>query len=304
MGRRVTLTHGCSLSNLPLFVADGAGLFAAEGLDVEVPAFSAMSSTEELLASGAADLGSVAFTEPLIDSQRDNPLVIVGGSGLMGIAILAQPSIGSVAELRGRALGTFRGDPLEVLLHDALQAAGLSFDDAEIVYLDDFAEALQAFKDGRLAAITLAEPHATRVRGLGAVELSDGTELWGDPFPDTVLVATRRFLAAQPDTVAAALRAMLRAEAMIAADPLGVLIHAERHYPGYTADEVIQGSARQPPCVDIRPYVSTIYGRWPALQSLGLVPDGIEPPADIIALNLLIEELGQLEREDTKAATA
>lgn len=304
MGHRVTLTHGCSLSNLSLFVADGAGLFAAEGLDVEVPAFSSMSSTEELLASGAADLGSVAFTEPLIDSQRDNPLVVVGGSGLMGIAILAQPSVGTIAELRGQALGTFRGDPLEVLLHDALQAEGLGFADAEIVYLDDFADALQAFKDGRLAAITLAEPHATRLRGLGAVALSDGTELWGDPFPDTVLVATARFLAAQPDSVAAALRAMLRAEAMITADPIGMLAHAERHYPGYNTDELIEGSARQPPCVDIRPYVSTIYGRWPSLQSLGLVPKDIEPPADIIALNSLNEELGRLERGDATAATA
>ncbi len=96
MSERVTLTHGCSLSNLPLFVAEGAGLFADEGLQVDVPSFSAMSATEELLASGGADIGSTAFTQPLIDSGDDDPLVVFGGSGLKGIAILAQPAVAGI----------------------------------------------------------------------------------------------------------------------------------------------------------------------------------------------------------------
>lgn len=302
MSERVTLTHGSSLSNLPLFVAEGAGLFAGEGLQVEVPTFSVMSATEELLASGGADIGSVAFTQPLIDSGDDDPLVVFGGSGLKGIAILAQPTVAGIADLAGRPVGTFRGDPLEVLLYDALQAEGLAYDDLEVVYLDDFAEALQAFAEQRLAAITLAEPHGTRIRGLGAVELSDGTELWGDPFPDTVLVARASFLAARPQAVAACLRAMLRAEEMIKADPVGVLDHAVRHYPGYRRDELEKGAARQPPCVDIRPYVPIISGRWASLQALGLVPQGKQHPGQIVALNLLNQELGRLERDVVEAA--
>jgi NitT/TauT family transport system substrate-binding protein len=65
-GQRLVLTHGCSLSNLPLFVAVGEGLFAAEGLEVEAPYFNDITSTAELLASGVADLGTAAFTQPLI----------------------------------------------------------------------------------------------------------------------------------------------------------------------------------------------------------------------------------------------
>ena len=95
MTSRITLTHGCSLSNLPLFVAEGAGLFAAEGLEVEVPRFTTLSSTAEILESGLSELGTVAFTEPLIDAHRSNPPIIVGGSGLMGITIMAQPEITS-----------------------------------------------------------------------------------------------------------------------------------------------------------------------------------------------------------------
>lgn len=297
MGERVTLTHGCSLSNLPLFVAEGAGFFAQEGLDVEVPAFSRMSATEDILESGVAQLGSVAFTQPLIDCADDDPLIIFGGSGLMGIAILAQPSTTDISALAGRAIGTFRGDPLEVLLHDALKAAGLAFNDVEIVYLDDFAEALQAFAEQRLSAITLAEPHATRVRAMGAVELSDGTELWGDPFPDTVVVAKASFLAERPREVRACLRAMLRAEAAINADLPGALDHAERHYPGYDRADLEIGARRQPPCIDIRHLEKTIKDRWDSLYSLDLVPSDAQPPASVVSFDLLASELDRTGRD-------
>ena len=111
MTSRITLTHGCSLSNLPLFVAEGAGLFAAEGLEVEVPHFTALSASADIVEAGISELGTVAFTEPLIDAFQTNPTVIVGGSGLMGITIMAQPEITSVGQLKGLRAGTFRRDP-------------------------------------------------------------------------------------------------------------------------------------------------------------------------------------------------
>lgn len=303
MVERIVLTHGCSLSNLPLFVAEGAGLFADEGLSVEVPVFSNLSSTAQILASGAADLGTMAFTQPLVDAYQPVRSVVVAGSGLMGIAILAQPPIRDVSGLRGRKVGTFRSDPLEVLLHDKLRTADMTFDDLEIEYLDDVEAAIQSFRDGKLAAITLAEPHGMRVRDMGAVELSDGTELWGNPFPDTVLVATEPFLTSKPQAVAAAIRAMLRAERVIVADPRGALEHVSKHYPGYARELLERGARRQPPCIDIRPFVPTIYGRWSSLQALALVPREVARP-DVIALDLLEAELGRVVGPGIKVAYA
>lgn len=288
---RITLTHGCSLSNLPLFVAAGAGLFEAEGLEVDVPQFTTLSTSADIVESGLSELGTVAFTEPLIDAFGPNPTVIVGGSGLMGITIMAQPGFTSVGQLKGLKVGTFRRDPLEVLLHDALVANGLAFDAVEVVYLDDIDGALATFENRQIDAITLAEPHASRVRRLGAVQLSDGTELWGNPFPDTVLVATRRFLDAKPELVSAALRAMLRAESMIAADPSGMLDYAQRHYPGYDRDDLEVGARFQPPCIDIRHLEQTVYDRWDSLRSLALVPSDAQPPANVVCFDLLAAEL-------------
>lgn len=292
MTERLVLTHGCSLSNLPLFVAEGAGIFAEHGLTVEAPAYTRMSSTAEALSTGAADLGTAAFTQPLIDSVRPNPPIMVAGSGLMGIAVLVQPGIDGGAALAGRPVGTFRGDPLEVLLHDVLAAAGLRMDDVDLHYLDDIAAAMDLFATGKLAAITLAEPHATRLRALGASDLSDGTELWGSSFPDTVLVASAAMLAERPAVVQAAVRAMLQAERLIASDPVAAIRWALPQFPGYGTAELAEAAGRQPPCVDIRRFVATMLDRWPALQSLGLAPSGLPAPTSAIALDLLAAELG------------
>lgn len=292
MSERLVLTHGCSLSNLPLFVAVGERLFADEGLEVHAPYFNDITSTAELLATGEADLGTAAFTQPLIDAFREDPPVLVSGSGLMGVAVLAQPHIEDVASLAGQRVGTFRADPMEVLLHDVLAAAGLAMHEVQLRYFDVLDEAIDAWRAGELNALTLAEPYANRMRKEGARTLSYGTELWGDPFPDTVLVASAKFLRERPEQVRSAIRAMLRAEKLIASDPVAALEHALPFYPGFEVEELAAAARLQPAWVDIRPLRSAVFGRWESLQSLDLVPYGAQLPTGAVALDLLDGEIG------------
>lgn len=287
MSPPIVLTHGCSLSNLPLFVAAADGLFAAEGIEVDVQRYDTISATSDVLASGVAELGTAAFTQPLVDAAGPNPSRLVAGSGLMGIALLAQPEIHRVSELAGRTVGTFLADPLEVLLHDAVAAAGLQLADMTVQHFDRIAEAIDAWRAGELAAVTLAEPHATRLRAFGARELSDGRELWGDPFPDTVLVASERLLAEQPETVRAAIRAMLAAEAQIHSDLGSAVEMAGEHFPDFSLAELASAATRQPPCVDLRHLAPTVLARWAALQKLGHAPGG---PAPTVAIQLELLE--------------
>lgn len=290
MSAPLVLTHGCSLSNLPLFVAAGAGIFAAEGIDVDVQRYDEISATGDALSSGVAELGTAAFTQPLVDAGRANPPRLVAGSGLMGIALLAAPGITSVADLAGTTVGTFPEDPLELLLHDVLQAAGLRADAVTVRAFDRIEDAVTAWHDGAISAVTLAEPHATRLRDAGAHELSDGRELWGDPFPDTVLVASERLVTERPEIVRAAIRAMVRAQASIHADLPGAISMAREHFPGFSAQELAIAATRQPPCIDLRHLVPTVLGRWPTLQALGHAPAG-PAPRDAVQLDLLRAEL-------------
>lgn len=301
MSERLVLTHGCSLSNLPLFAAEGAGFFADEGLSVEAPAFRMMSSTAELLATGVADLGTAAFTQPLIDSVRDNPPVLVAGSGLRGVFVLGQAGMSSVEDLRGKVVGTFRGDPLEVLLYDVLAAAGMTMADVHIQYLDDIPAAIASFAAGELDGVTFAEPHATRARASGAVDLSDGRDLWGTEFPDTVLVASAALMRDRPEVVPAAIRAMLLGEQLVHDDYDGAVRLAAKQFPGFAHEELLVAARNQPPCVDVRPYVDTIFARWPSLQALGLVPAGLPVPTAALSLELLSAELDKRSQHDLSA---
>ncbi|MBX7454445.1 ABC transporter substrate-binding protein [Mycolicibacterium sp. 3033] len=287
----LVLTHGCSLSNLPLFVAVGEGYFADEGLCVEAPYFDDISSTAELLATGVADLGTAGFTQSLIDSVRPDPPVMVAGSGLMGVFVITREPMSDAAQLAGASIGTFRTDPMEVLLHDVMASAGLAMSDAEIRYFDVLDNAIEAFEAGGLAALTLAEPYAGRVVAAGGHVLSDGTDVWGDPFPDTTLVASRRFLRDRPEQVRAAIRAMLRAYDLIVADLPSAIRHAQKYFPGYTVDELIDAVGRQPSMVDIRDLAATVYDRWDTLRSLELVPEDAELPLDAVNFDLLNAEL-------------
>ncbi|WP_199254240.1 ABC transporter substrate-binding protein [Mycolicibacterium mengxianglii] len=288
---RLVLTHGCSLSNLPLFVAVGEGLFADEGLRVEAPYFCDISSTAELLASGVADLGTAAFTQPLIDAFRPDPPVMVAGSGLMGISVLTREPVTDAAALAGQPVGTFRSDPMEVLLHDVLAAAGLRMSDVDLRYFDVLTDAIDAWNAGELAAVSLAEPFAGRIRAAGGHVLSDGTELWGNPFPDTTLVVSAKFLRERPEQVRAAIRAMLRADQLIQADLPAAVRHAAEFYPGFELEELVAAARRQPARVDIRDMTSAVYARWDSLRSLGLVPDNATAPDNAVMFDLLNAEL-------------
>lgn len=303
MSEPLYLTHGCSLSNLPLFVAVGSGLLSKEGLEVDAPPFEAMGATAEDLASGRAPMGSAAFTQALIDAGQEDPPVIVAGSGLRGVSLLAQPGIEAVTDLAGRVVGTFRGDPLELLLHDALAAAGLGLRDVQVEQLSSQWDAVEGFRSGRLAGLTAIEPFASRLRAEGAVELSDGRELWGESFPDTVLVAKRSFLGERPDTVASVIRTMLRAQVLIEDDPRSALVHARPYFPGFTDGELEAGLRRQPTEVDLRRFGSQLPQRWPGLQSLGLAPAGTSFPGRAISLELLEREISQRTRSATSPAT-
>lgn len=285
MSQRIVLTHGLSLSNLPLLVAEGRGFFAEEGLEVEVPQLTSVSSTASLLWEGKAQLGTAAFTHPFIGFAREDPPVMVAGSGLTGISLLAQPALPETRMLKGKTLATFRSDPMEVLAYEKLHEAGLDFTHVDLRYIDNLAEAIRMFKAGELDAVTVVEPHASRMRKAGAVELSNGTDLWGETFPDTVLIASRSFLAARPQAVEATLRAMLKAEAAINADLEGSLAHVREHYPGFTMEELVAGARNQPPCVDIRRFVPMMVARFPALQALKLVPAGAPVPLQSLQLD-------------------
>ncbi len=266
--RKLLLAHGSALSNLALFVAVDTGLFERHGLQAEAPPLAGFSSTASLLRSGEADLGTTGFTQALVDHARLDPLRIVGGSGKLGMALMGQPGL-SMADVRGRRVGTFADDPMEVLLHDALQAHGIEPTQIERVLYPSLGDAVDDFLGGRIAALTLIEPWISRLRLQGFEMLCDGLQAWGGDYPDTLLVVRKSFLDAHPEIIVATLRAMLDAQQAIRSNPREALRACAHRYPEFTLDELLAGVAAQPPVIDIRPLRDCIRARAASLEALG-----------------------------------
>lgn len=285
----VTMTHGCSLSNAVLFVADAMGLFAEEGLDVVVPAFEALEGTVELL-DGPARMGTAHFTAPLLTAHEDDPLVAVAGSGLGGIALVTRADRTGDGTPPPASLATFRGDPLQLMAMDVLVARHVDPTSVTIRYLRTMSEAVDALETGEVDAATVVEPFASRLCAGPFIRVSDGTDVWGERFLDTVFVVRRAALATDTAVVRAAIRALLRAEAVIDRDPAVALGTIRHRFPGYTTDELTDAITRQPPCVDIRGLEHCLDDRWPSLVDAGLVPPG-PVPRGTVDLALLLDVL-------------
>lgn len=289
MTRIRLLTHGCSLSNLPLFVADRCGFFADEGLRVRLATVERVDETLRLLAEGRSELGTAPFSTPLLHGTGDNPPVIVAGSGLRGVALLARAGIDAVADLRGRTVGTFRADPMELLLHDALAHHGVRPEELHIVHCSTLEDATERWCRGDLDAVTVAQPTVIRLQESGAHLLTDGTDVWGPEFPDTVLVASRRLIRGEPEVVVSAIRAMLRAERLIVDDPAEAVHYAAHLFPAFSVGELTTALQAQPSRIDVTPFTGWILDRWKSLGELGLVHAETPLPDNPFDLSLLAQ---------------
>lgn len=282
-------THGSALSNFSLFLAIDAGLIEAHGVEVTAPALDGFASTASRLRDGTAEIGTTGFTQVLADAESPDPLVIVAGSGVCGMALLGRPKT-ALSDVRG-VVGTFSDDPMEVLLADELAHHGIE-NRVVVRHLTSLVEAADALLSGAVDVITTVEPWISKLVEKGCSLLSDGTEVWGSRYPDTVLVARRSTAVAKHDQIISVISAMLEAERMILDDPDSALAVVAHRFPLFTHMELLAGFAGQPPCVDLRGLEGTILNRWSTVRKLAGLPDRA-PPAGLIDFTCLVAALAR-----------
>lgn len=159
------------LSKVTLVVGDQKGgsealLRAAGALDelpyrVEWKPFTSGPPLLEAVASDAVDVGGVGNTPPLfaIDQDKDLKVVQATYQGTSGDAIVVQDDspVQDVADLAGKKVALAKGSSANFNLLAQLEAAGLSLDDIEPVYLQP-TEALAAFTGGSVDAWAIWDP--------------------------------------------------------------------------------------------------------------------------------------------------
>lgn len=274
----IKATHGSGLCNLGFFLAKKRELTKADfELDFVITPTNADIAT--LFGSGQVEMSVIPYSNFLTLYDAGAPVKIVAGAGAMGCILIAKEGIKGAADLRGKTLGTFQADTLEVLPYDYLKKAGLSFKDVQVRYFNTSPELAQAFTAGAVDAICHIEPYATQCLTLrkGSTILSDGNDLYGKNYSDCVLAVRTPLIEKNPKAVKAVIKAMFVAQSQTEKDIDSALKDTVGTYYKTTMEAARMAASKQPIMIDQRNNTQFILDRSQSMKELGYVKK-LAPP--------------------------
>lgn len=193
-------------ASVKLVIADQSelvrSLLAASGerekLNIELPNFAGGPAIYEAVRAGALDVAYVGDTPPIQARAAGTLLPIIASftRERAQYILTSRPGlvINQLAELKGKKLSYIEGSGRQVYLIEALNRAGLSLSDVELIRLR-VADLPDAIRSGAVDVAVLQEPHVTRLtRQVGASPVRD-------PQERNILPATSYFYA-RPDVLA------------------------------------------------------------------------------------------------------
>ena len=114
-------------SRIPLWVAKDAGLFERYGLNVNLVIIAAGTAAIGALMGGDVEILGAPGSTTMVSAAKGLPLAIIGTFGPGAWKLIANPSITSAAELRGKTVGISRlGTTIEFATRRALVKLGLT----------------------------------------------------------------------------------------------------------------------------------------------------------------------------------
>lgn len=216
---------------------------AFENFDMEVVEFGSWPELTEALFAGRIDGAVMLFELALAGRQRGIPLQAVALGHRDGNVLVARPEIATVADLSGRRVAIpSRFSVHHILLYKALQEAGLSLADVEIVEMAP-PDMMAALARNEIAAYLVAEPFGAvaEVQGVGKV-LQPSQEIWENS-TCCVLALREEVLRDNPDAATELTVALLDAGEAAEADPERA-VAVSRQYFGHAENILAPGLAR------------------------------------------------------------
>jgi NitT/TauT family transport system substrate-binding protein len=290
-------THGSGFCNLNIFLAHSRQYAKAAGVELEFINTPTFAEQVTFLGMGQVDIGLMPYTSFMALYDAGAPVKIVAGGGIEGCAIVAQPGLDKPEKLKGKTLGTFQLDTLEVMPYDYLKKNGISFKDVKVRYMGNTPEAVEAFKAGALDWICTIEPYASALVNdvKGAVMLTDGTDLYGKGYTDCVLASRASLIKDNPTGLKAIIKAMMQAQYDAETQSEDVLKELVGKYYKTSLENARIAKGKQPAVVDARSQTKFILDRTDSVVEMGYIKK--KPDRDAIDWTLLeevIKENGDL----------
>ena len=223
-GQKLTqLTVGysaISINQLPGWVAKETGIFARNGLEVQLVYFTGGTPALMALVSGYTALSQNAGPETVNAHLGGSDVVfIAGGTVTLDWWLLSRSEIKTAEQLKGGTVAISRfGSASDFVARFALQRMGLVPEkDVTIIQLGSTTDRLAALGAGRIQATVLPPPTMLMALKSGLNLLADVSTL-GLAFQHTAPVTTRRFIRENPDIVKRYLKSHVEAVHRIKTD--------------------------------------------------------------------------------------
>ncbi|HEY5063726.1 MAG TPA: ABC transporter substrate-binding protein [Xanthobacteraceae bacterium] len=195
---------------LAWYMARDAGLYAAQGLNVDIINMNGGSRGAEELQAGRIDIMHVGLSSVIRVNHAGGDLRAIGSlSNVIRFTLFSAPGVTGAAALKGGIVGvsTF-GSESDSTVTLALQKLGLARGDVTVKEYGGGSRRLQAVKSGEIKATALNEPTASLAR-------AEGVNVLVDLVPDQIawlfsgMVVRRADIAARRDVLLRFLKASI-----------------------------------------------------------------------------------------------
>jgi NitT/TauT family transport system substrate-binding protein len=203
----------------PWQVAQEKGLFAKNGVTVDLKYFESYTDSLTALSTGNLDANSQTLNDTLssVSGGAKQTVVLVNDNSTGNDEIIARPGINSIADLKGKKVAAEQGTVDHYLLLLALQKAGLTEKDIQFTpLLTDAAAA--AFVAGKVDAVGVFAPFTTTALGLKGSKAIATSKDFPGAIPDH-LVFGADFVKNHPTEVQAMVQTWFDTTAWIKANP-------------------------------------------------------------------------------------
>ncbi|MBR2522791.1 MAG: ABC transporter substrate-binding protein [Coriobacteriales bacterium] len=183
---------------LPMWVAEERGLFEAAGIDAEIIVFQ---SATELIAAVSAGEVDYAMTDPMVaaslhasGAELKVEWITLGtdsSQGRFGI-MTSDPSIRTLADLKGKSIGVGSNTILEYVMDNLLEDAGISPDEVKVEELQKLPVRYESMASGTVAAAALPASLLALGESAGYNTIADDTQ--GDNISQSIMVARVDYL--------------------------------------------------------------------------------------------------------------
>ena len=266
-------TYGSGFCNVAFFITHARQLARNDGVTLEFVNTPSFADQIAFLGAGQVEVSMLPYTNFMALYDAGAPIKIVAGGGVEGVSIIAQPGLDTPAKLKGKTLGTFQNNTLEVLPYDWMKKNGVAYKDVTVRYMDSIGDMLAAFKAGSIDIASTIEPYGSALLSdvKGSVLLSDGVDIYGPQYTDCVLAASTALLQKDPKSVKALIKAMLQAQLLWEQDREGLLAELVGTYYKTSLEDARIGAKAQPAKVDQRAQTDFILNRVDLVMAMGYI---------------------------------